>query len=72
MFPQEDNADITYRLEAAGIISPGTKTDSESGEMNIYFTTEDEANEFYDKLWNYLRTRWLAIYNIKKQLRELP
>lgn len=70
LFPNEDNGDITHRLEKAGVIK--TKTDSESGCMYVYFDTKEEADGFYTRLWNYLRKRWLAIHDLKKQLRELP
>lgn len=70
LFPNEDNGDITHRLEKAGVIK--TKTDSESGCMYVYFDTKEEADAFYARLWNYLRKRWLAIHDLKKQLRELP
>ena len=65
-----DHHDIEDRLEKAGVIK--TKTDSECGEMYVYFDTKEEADGFYTRLWNYLRKRWLAIHDLKKQLRELP
>lgn len=72
LFPDEDNHDIERRLSKAGVIAKNTKTDSECGEMYVYFDAEKDADAFYTRLWNYLRKRWLSIHDLKKQIRELP
>lgn len=63
LFPDEDNHDIERRLQKAGVIAKDAKTDSEMGEMHVFFDSKQEADAFYVRLWNYLRKRWLSVYS---------
>jgi hypothetical protein len=72
-FPGDyDNNEIEDRLRKAKVIKAKHTTDSEAGSFHIYFKTKADAHSFIEHVNRYIRRRWLALCDLRRQIRDLP